>query len=1205
MEAGTSKGDLVMDTIDGFMMLDEKKKSILPILVQYDFLSALSAVYAITSWRNNRGAQESCLALNAALAENKGWGHKTILTPDDLDDFFQLLYPILKTTPYDDPVLPDFGEIKLNYRSKYYSVITGTGHTAPIFSALQFLEKTSESACMDTNTVSLLCYSDYCIDFLKTKNTPINEDFSLRPQFESPTFDYYEIVKDFITKEKWTGLGSTLLSMLNAESNDIVRSHFFSFNDCYYPLFNPSLVIDYQTKILLTRPDRELHNIVITSLAEKLASIYDSHDIKTGYVIRKPLLLNNKQPLLDNKSCFAYLENGNLIVFLDCGYEHRIEEEISAIDKAHTEEGLSIVDLEARIPEKGYKAYHVDKECKLSIICFDDHINVDQPRIDLRGRDEKRIYTAIDLMYMLMSSSEVFQIVEFDLDDKNSESQVFSWGGASDYYTVFLSEKGFISKGAIEYNSVYSEIDTSAAHILSYYLELGEVFPFHLSSKLFSSPECWNVIRDDTSVYQFTRKAKALPGGALFRYNNGCSLFLSYNFFGILKESNITQSRLSLDMFRAVAEKFFIEYYQDLSAIMPLANTLVQYCCHSLSNQNPEHYICCQEAKVSSNKLSVDFEVNSNKIASDIAEAIDRSVEYSIIGELLQPLVSLSETSYSELFEKMKQTSGDKKTLGSTAVRIEYFFNPDTYEIKETDISELSARKQIAKICAEAGVFPGSYERRDATEIVRKIQESVVSHLEQAIKPIERDRLHMLLLSALATEQLSVNLNRTGAIITENIEESERIKSIAKSTQLSEKAKIQKAALLYLIETNLFLVNERKEDAVESSKLSELLSFAKWIVYLQNSSDLCFHTDSNTKLIVEDDYRIDVELGVNYSQIFDNENQRRMIAEPYNLRGDDTDRDFFEKVTAAFLKDTGIQFNVLESVLRQLSDSSFSRKDVDFEEIAPNVIRVKAADVLNDYSSYVAEDIPTEDVKRTYDFLTIVPGQLKTICETEHPILPIWEREKRDNCFAVRPIYISGNDYIYSPIIMEEVRKRWIEGFLQFYPPFEIGLERTCSTLYEWKNCYEHLFSSEVEALLKRSGCEFAKHDVDLRREDRRGNHPLINILGDYDVIGLNVTQKKIFVIECKVLQPIGSVFEHSNQQKQFFIKEKYDEKFQKRIDYFSIVATAFFANHGYDTEGFTIQPYMVVNKVFSSYYKHVLFPIVTFGELKRELGLH
>lgn len=403
---------------------------------------------------------------------------------------------------------------------------------------------------------------------------------------------------------------------------------------------------------------------------------------------------------------------------------------------------------------------------------------------------------------------------------------------------------------------------------------------------------------------------------------------------------------------------------------------------------------------------------------------------------------------------------------------------------KETDVSELSIRKQIAKICAAAGVLPGTYERRDATEIVRKIQESVVSHLEQAIRTLERDRLHILLLSALATEQLSVNLNRTGATLTEDIEEGERIKSLEKSTQLSEKAKMRKSALLYLIETNLYLVNERKEEAIDSSKLSELLSFAKWIIYLQNSSDLCFHTDSDTKLIVEDDYRIDVELGENYSQTFEKESQRRIIAEPFNLRGDNTDRDFFEKVANAFYEDLGVHFKVLESVLHHLSDSSFSHDNVEFDEIAPNVIKAKATDVLNDYLSFVVENVPVEDVKSAYDFLTIVPGQLKTICDTTHPILPIWEREKR------------------------------------------------------------------------------------------------------------------------KVLQPIGSVFEHSNQQKRFFTKEKFDEKFQKRIDYFSKVAMSFFANHGYDTEGFTINPYMVVNKVFSSYYKHVQFPIVTFDELKREIQL-
>lgn len=324
--------------------------------------------------------------------------------------------------------------------------------------------------------------------------------------------------------------------------------------------------------------------------------------------------------------------------------------------------------------------------------------------------------------------------------------------------------------------------------------------------------------------------------------------------------------------------------------------------------------------------------------------------------------------------------------------------------------------------------------------------------------------------------------------------------------------------------------------------------------------------------------------------------------------------DFLSALTAAFSitswrKNRGAQESCLALNSAMVENTEWGRKTIftpnDLEEFFQLLYpKAKATDVLNDYLSFVVENVPVEDVKSAYDFLTIVPGQLKTICDTTHPILPIWEREKRNHCFAVRPIYMSNNDYIYSPIIMEEVRKRWIEGFLQFYPPFEIGLERTCTALYAWKNNYEHLFSSEVEVLLKESGCEYAKHDVDLRREDRRGNHPTIDVLGDYDVIGLNTTQKRIFIIECKVLQPIGSVFEHSNQQKRFFTKEKFDEKFQKRIDYFSKVAMSFFANHGYDTEGFTINPYMVVNKVFSSYYKHVQFPIVTFDELKREIQL-
>lgn len=295
---------------------------------------------------------------------------------------------------------------------------------------------------------------------------------------------------------------------------------------------------------------------------------------------------------------------------------------------------------------------------------------------------------------------------------------------------------------------------------------------------------------------------------------------------------------------------------------------------------------------------------------------------------------------------------------------------------------------------------------------------------------------------------------------------------------------------------------------------------------------------------------------------------------------------------------SALQF--LEKISESACMDAYTDSLLCYSDYCIDFLKAKNTPINEDFSLHPQFESPTFDYyENVKDFMT---EEKWTGLGT--PLLSMLAAESNEIVRSHFFSYMSNNDYIYSPIIMEEVRKRWIEGFLQFYPPFEIGLERTCTALYAWKNNYEHLFSSEVEVLLKESGCEYAKHDVDLRREDRRGNHPTIDVLGDYDVIGLNTTQKRIFIIECKVLQPIGSVFEHSNQQKRFFTKEKFDEKFQKRIDYFSKVAMSFFANHGYDTEGFTINPYMVVNKVFSSYYKHVQFPIVTFDELKREIQL-
>lgn len=112
-----------MDMFDGFVFLEEKKKSLIPILCQYDFLSALTAAFSITSWRKNRGAQESCLALNSAMVENTEWGRKTIFTPNDLEEFLVLLSQSSSLSP-----VTILASLEMNISSSLVIVLNSPRH---------------------------------------------------------------------------------------------------------------------------------------------------------------------------------------------------------------------------------------------------------------------------------------------------------------------------------------------------------------------------------------------------------------------------------------------------------------------------------------------------------------------------------------------------------------------------------------------------------------------------------------------------------------------------------------------------------------------------------------------------------------------------------------------------------------------------------------------------------------------------------------------------------------------------------------------------------------------------------------------------------------------------------------------------------------------------------------------------------------------
>ena len=700
-------------SFEEFPLLEEKKDKLLPIISQYEFFSFICASFAITSWRNNRGAQESCLAINAAIADNKVWGNKKITSYTELKVLFDLLYPILQITQRDDPVLTDFGEIKLNYHSHYYSIITGTGHTQPIFAVLQFLESLSKSVIMDDFTLELLEYSDNMLRHLQGKNAPIDIDTVITCKFECPSEEYFKSTKDFLCAKSWERMSNELLEMLSTNRNPILKSHFYLFENNFYPLFNPSLVIDYFTDILSDCTEDVISIIVKETLFNKIYKIYNDKDFN-GLFIENCLLVRQNKPLTNGCTCFVAQEDDNIIIFIES--DDKNSSIISEIFSAFDNNELCIVDLDVILTSSNFKGYGIKNSANLHIICYEEHIGVDKPIIKLVSREERITYSAIDLMFMIMFSNSLKQILEFDNNNEDDASGVISLGGASDHYAVFIEEKGVISKGAIEYSNLFIHTDSAAAYIYNLYLNVYNLYPFHLQSNYLCDPECWIFTQIERKNCKLAKKPHQLIVGDMFMLNDNYTIFLSFDFKGILQGDNLQQIKYYFETCRTIVKLFFSEYEKDFLNVSYLKNKHLQLCCHSLTNQvTNSNYILHKSFFEIDEQIIVDFEVNGYKLLTDISNASNRQIEYNMILELLNPIFQKSETEFSTIIKNINDGKYKKKNVNTTIMRIEYFLNTNLYKIRETETSQLLIEKKIAKICAAANVTPGTYTSKDAT----------------------------------------------------------------------------------------------------------------------------------------------------------------------------------------------------------------------------------------------------------------------------------------------------------------------------------------------------------------------------------------------------------------------------------------------------------------------------------------------------------
>jgi hypothetical protein len=1190
-----------------FVMLKPKTISLIPIFDKYSFFDLTLGVFCINSWIDNRSALENGLALNNALININQFGDKSISTYNEFRDFFQEIQQLLPISPMDDNICKDFGEVRLRFNDKFYPVILGTGHEN-VFSALGFLPYVSKYSEHNMLTIACLEYVELLINTLSQYNKSIHEDNEIR--FECPTEAYYNSVKRFFSTDFILGIDPQLISLFDQKIG-VEKCHFICKGSTPYPLFSASLLIDLFSYLVSHMATDQLDEVIMLTISTKIHSIYNTKGPGNPAVLWPAVLMQKHENLCSNPYSFVALaENKVIVAICESNYtESELEREIANIVYAHKKNELVACEAVKRNSSDGYNAVNISDETELYFILYNNYINISETFFMFGARNEGYFRcSALDLFFLVCFANDLNEICDYIDYSLNEEAKIVVIGGECNVFCNWKMQDKMFSKGAVNYSMLHVSYGAADDFVFDYYINQLKYYPFNINVHMFYDPFGWDIKFNEENDISYSSKSEKGFWGTGYNLDNGGFIFythyLQHYDINKLDEHEI----MNLRTIGELHSKLTTLYKEVLSKVALLDNLFLQIAylpweyAKLVDNTGFLHstdssYVFSEISWQGDHPI-IRYSVNFDALITAINNADNKSIESQYFYEMYLPLIKDYPEDFAELTSLLKEDSKKKKSVDVIALKIPFYMSDHNKHFKlEVEALHL-VRKRIAQICSESDIPTGKYLCKDATKIIRSMQEKLVQDFEREIAKYNLMALHQIALSLHATSAIETFIHNKRFSGFSDVDESilEQVKD--KTIEYREESRRKQRYLIYLIESNLSV--ERKTDTVCTQKqLNYIIAYANWMQVLQENADYCYYNNTGVFVDITFEYIVNIEVSSDEEERNNSIIKRVYSNIDYSINDDSIDDKYFEKAKFAFQNDIGCDFSNFCSLLHYLS-REFTAMNEDAYEILPNVFRVKKANIIYDFNEALVRKLDAGHIESMIDYLTVNVGRLKEWKGEIILCLPIWERENRDNRLEIKPLVAQDEYMLFSPIMCYDLLRRWIYGLPRFYLPYEIGLETLKNILVDWKKRYEDQMVVDICALFSHMHLEYVKSEVKLHKNDKQGSHP--KELGDYDVIAVDSTRSIIYLIESKVIQKVGSIYEFSMQQKYFFFHEKYDELFQARIDYMKENHRRFFESQGINTKNFQVQPYMVVNKVFFANEKIVDFPIVSFYELEQLL---
>lgn len=462
------------------------------ILSKYKYFDVCRAIFCLNSWRYNRSHFLFCVDLNRALKLSNRNGLKGIR---NYFEFIELYKELIKfcNCELDDPIIPDVGEIKVNFQGKFYPVIMGTGHDF-VFPFLQSLDVLAEQLHATNEIKEVLDYVDLFVERYGKTEQYDEEKYDLT-KFQLPPENYFLQCLEYYKEEEFEE--GSFLKILGDEESNIDTSHFIRVNkNIYLPIFNSSIIVDAVHYIIssknLNNEERErIANLILFNALLKNYGIIDEYN-KVLAIAGIVCDLHDKK-ILDGKLFdFILIGEKSVILFLN---ENRNDNKLGtyiAKAKEFLKKGtLIFAEFLSEGKVKIVEQYNIKN---IEIVVFNNDISICDYGM-LQYEDKYVVDFLYDVISMIFQSSSVDELCDylrFELDPSLGIECMNSFGGMSLRFEAWKTNKYELMEKASKNNAVYAiETYLLEKNIFERFINYTRWYPFDSSNKLFENPFIW------------------------------------------------------------------------------------------------------------------------------------------------------------------------------------------------------------------------------------------------------------------------------------------------------------------------------------------------------------------------------------------------------------------------------------------------------------------------------------------------------------------------------------------------------------------------------------------------------------------------------------------------------------------------------------------------------------------------------------------